>query len=92
MRGGGPSSGEGGLASAFGLKLLNDAQASTRVPSTEKCSSDSSGATFSCARIAAISFLAMSAFNSRSRFFVNTVGTQTGSSIDSPTNQRNSRL
>jgi len=42
------------------------------------------GATVSCARIAVISFLAMSALSSRSRFFVNTVGTQTGSSIDRP--------
>src|SRR5262249_27643708 len=36
--------------------------------------------------------LATSAFSSRSRFFVNTVTSHTGSSIFSPTNQRNSRL
>jgi hypothetical protein len=35
---------------------------------------------------------ATSAFSSRSRFFVNTVGTHTVSSTPSPTNQRYSRL
>jgi len=35
----------GGAPSAFGWKLFMDAQASTSVPLTEKCSSDKSGAT-----------------------------------------------
>ena len=47
------------------------------VPSTEKCSSDSSGATSRWARIAAITLRDMSVVSSRSRFFVNTVGTHT---------------
>jgi len=38
-------SGAGGVVSVFGWKLFVDAQAFTSVPSTEKCSSDSSGAT-----------------------------------------------
>jgi hypothetical protein len=62
------------------------------VPSTEKCSSDSSGATSLCASTAASSLRAISVLSSRSRFFVNTVATHTGSSMPSPTNQRNSRL
>src|SRR5690606_28093976 len=41
--GGGGSSGGGALfAGGFGRKLLNEAHASTSVPSTEKCSSESS--------------------------------------------------
>ena len=71
---------------------LDDAQASMSVPSTEKCSSDNSGATALSDRIAARNLRAMSVVKSRSRFFVKTVGTQTGSSTPSPTNHRNSRL
>lgn len=44
----------GGAASAFGWKLFIQAQAFTSVPSTEKCSSDRSGTTSRCARIAAM--------------------------------------
>ena len=51
-----------------------DAHALTRVPSTEKCSSDSSGLTFGCTRIAAITVRDMSVVRSRSRFLLNTVG------------------
>lgn len=42
--------------------------------------------------IAAITLRDMSVVNSRSPFFVNTVGTQTASSTPSPMNQRNSRF
>ena len=80
-------SGEGGNHPIF-----IDAQALMSVPSTEKCSSDSSGATSPWARIAAMTLRDMSVASSRSRFFVNTVGTQIGSSIPRPTNQRNIRL
>lgn len=75
----GPSS-SGGVASAFGWKLFIDAQALMSVPSTEKCSSDSSGATARCARIAAITLRDISVVSSRSRFFVNTVGLWPGAS------------
>lgn len=54
--------------------------------------SDKSGATSRCARIAAITLRDISIVSSRSRFLVKTVGTQTGSSIPRPTNQRNNRL
>jgi len=56
------------------------ANALTSVPSTEKCSSDKSGATSRCARIAARTLRAMSVVGSRSRFFVKTVGTRPGAS------------
>ena len=61
-----------------------DAQAFTSVPSTEKWSSDKSGATSRWARMAAITLRDMSVVSSRSRFLLKTVGTQTGSSIPSP--------
>jgi hypothetical protein len=69
----------------FGCRLFIDAQASISVPSTEKCSSESSGATSLWARTAASSLRAISVLSSRWRFFVNTVGTHTGSSMPSPT-------
>jgi len=53
------------------------ANALTSVPSTEKCSSDRSGATSRWARIAAITLRDISVVSSRSRFFEKTVGTQT---------------
>ena len=53
-----------------------EARAFTKVPSTEKCSSDRSGATSRCARIAAMILRDILVLISRSRFFVNTVGTQ----------------
>ena len=56
------------------------ANALTSVPSTEKCSSDKSGATSRCARIAASTLRATSVVSSRSRFFVNTVGLRPGAS------------
>ena len=69
-----------------------DAHALMSVPSTEKCSSDSSAFTRGCASTAARTLAAMSPSSSRSRFLVKTVTSQTGASIDRPTNQRNSRL
>jgi hypothetical protein len=76
----------------FGWKLFTDAQALTSVPSTEKWSSDRSGATSRWARIAAITLRDISVVRSRSQFLVKTVGTHTGSSIPRPTNQRNRKL
>jgi len=54
------------------------ANALTSVPSTGKCSSDKSGATSRCARIAASTLRATSVVSSRSRFFVNTAGLRPG--------------
>jgi hypothetical protein len=69
-----------------------DAQACSSVPSTEKCSSLSSGLTSG----APISFCRnrpmTCSFSSRSLFLVNVVGCQMGSSGLKTTNQRNSRL
>src|SRR5882672_2215353 len=69
-----------------------DAQASISVPSTEKCSSDNSGLTREWFRSLVMNFVNTSPFCSRSRFLVKMVGSQTGSSGDSPTNQRYKRL
>ena len=77
---------------SFRRKLFIDAQASINVPSTEKCSVESSGLICGSARIAARKPHAMSPSSSRSRFLVNTVTSQTGTSIARPTNQRNSIL
>jgi len=73
--GGLPGSSSGGVSSTFGWKLFIEAQALTSVPSTEKWSSDSSGATSRWAWIAVITLRDISVVSSRSRFFVNTVGT-----------------
>src|ERR1700709_1031463 len=77
---------------SFGLKLFMLAQASIMVPSTEKCSSDSSGLTCGSIRIAARKRCAISPSSRRSRFLVNTVTSHTEASIDRPTNQRNMML
>jgi hypothetical protein len=77
---------------SFGRKLFIDAHASINVPSTEKCSAESSGFTCGSARIAVRKPRAMSPSSRRSRFLVNTVTSQTGASIARPTNQRNSML
>src|SRR5215472_3094799 len=74
------------------LKLFKPAHASSNVPSTVKCSSDMRLKALACSTTKPKNCLATSAFSSRSRFFVNTVTSHTGSSIFSPTNQRNSRL
>ena len=68
------------------------AQASISVPSTEKCSVESSRLSAGSIRIARRKPRAMSPSSSRSRFLVNTVTSQTGASIAKPTNQRNSML
>ncbi len=52
-----------------------DAQDLTRVPSTEKCSSDSSGLTQGCAKIAVMTLRDMSVVGSRSRFLLNVSAT-----------------
>jgi hypothetical protein len=70
--------------------VLSEVHARMSVPSTEKCSSDSGGLTALSARMAASNLRAMSVVRRRSRFLVKTVGTHTGSSMPSPTNQRNS--
>ena len=68
------------------------AQASISVPSTEKCSAESRRLTQGSLRIARRKPCAMSPASNRSRFLVNTVTSQTGASMDRPTNQRNSML
>src|SRR6516162_9667471 len=84
---------EGGSSEpSLARKLFIDVHAATCVPSTEKCSSGSRLRTSLWFRSWARNLWATSASNSRSRFFVNTVGTQIGSSMPSPTNQRYSRL
>jgi hypothetical protein len=45
-----------------------------------------------CSSTCAKNFAAISPSSSRSRFLLNTVATQAGSSMFNPTNQRNSRL
>ena len=61
------------------------------MPSTEKWSSDNSGATSRCARSAAITLRDISVVSSRSRFLVKTVGTHTASSMPRPINCRSDR-
>jgi hypothetical protein len=53
----------------FGLKLFIDAQAWIKVPSTEKCSLDSSRLTRGCDSTASRNLAAISPSRSRSRFF-----------------------
>lgn len=90
--GGSPGSSSCGVSPAFGWKLLIDAEAFTSLPSTEKRSAERSGGTGRWARIAVITLRDMSVVSSRSRFLLETMGTQTGSSPPSLTNYRNSRL
>src|SRR5436190_23075459 len=66
-------------------KLLIEAQASTSVPSTEKCSSDRKPLTWGWRSTAARNLPATSASSSRSRFFENVEWSQTASSTPSPT-------
>jgi len=72
--------------------LLMAAHDSISVPSTLKCSFESSRASRALRTTRRNSFLATFASISRSRFFVKLECSQIGSSIVSPTNQRNSRL
>ena len=76
---------------SFGRKLFRLAHASNSVPSTEKCSLDNNPLTLSCDSTAARNWAAISPSSSRSRFLVKVVASHTGSSMPSPTNQRNSR-
>ena len=73
-------------------KLFCEAQASISVPSTEKRSPDNNGLTCGWFRSLLMNFVNTSPFCSRSRFFVKEVGSQTGSSGESPTNQRYTKL
>src|SRR6516164_5648270 len=77
---------------SLGRKLFCEAQASISVPSTEKCSSDNSGLTCGWFKSLVMNLANTSPLCSRSRFFVNTVGSHTRSSGESPTNQRYRRL
>jgi hypothetical protein len=81
-----------GVRSIFGLEALTEAHASISVPSTEKCSSDSSGSTRRWFSKVCMNRWSTSPSCNRSRFLLKVVGTQTGASGDKPTNQRNSRL
>lgn len=94
LRGGGSPglTSSGGVASAFAWKLLIDAQAFTSVPATENWSSNKNGAISRWARIAALILRDIAVVTSRSRFLVNAVGSQTGSSMPRPTNQSDIRL
>jgi hypothetical protein len=75
----------------LGWKLFIDAHASIRVPSTEKCSSESRRRTLGWFNTAAMNRAATSPASSRSRFFEKVEWSQTGSSMPRPVNQRNSR-
>src|SRR5262249_13313998 len=79
-------------AAVLGRKLLWEAHASISVPSTEKCSSDNSGLICGWFRSWVMNLVNTLPFCSRSRFFVKVVGSQIGSSGESPTNQRYKRL
>jgi hypothetical protein len=70
-------------ASAFGLKLFMLAKASIKVPSTEKCSAESSALTSGWPSTAWKNCPATSPAKNRSRFLVNTVTSQIGASIAS---------
>ena len=86
----GPDGGGGGSSSpSIRSKEAWDAQACSRVPSTEKCSSLSSGLTSGAAISFSRNFPITCSLSSRSRFLVNVVGCQIASSGLSPTNQRN---
>src|SRR3954452_14386278 len=80
-----------GPVPSLGLKLFIEAQASISVPSTEKCSFERSRFTRGSARMAVRNWAAISPSSSRSRFLERVDGSQTASSMPSPTNQRNRR-
>ena len=89
----GPDGGGGGSSSpSIRSSEACDAQACSRVPSIEKCSSLSSGLTSAAPISFSRNFPITWSLRSRSLFLVNVVGCQIGSSGLSPTNQRNSRL
>jgi len=72
--------------------LLWLAQALISVPSTLKCSPDSSPRCSAMFTVALKSSVTASCSMSRSRFLLNTEWVHTASSMDRPTNQRKSRL
>jgi hypothetical protein len=74
----------------MGRKLFIDAQAFTIVPSTEKCSALKSPFTSGRPRSEDRNSCAISCVSRRSRFFEKVEASNTLSSIDNPTNQRNS--
>jgi hypothetical protein len=69
---------------SFGLKLFCDAQASIKVPSTEKCSSDNKGFTWPWFKSFIMNFWNTSLCCRRSLFLLKVVASQTGSSGESP--------
>ena len=79
-------------AAVLGAETLCEAHASISVPSAEKCSSDNSGLTSGWFRSLVMNLANTAPVCSRSRFFVKVVGSQIGSSGESPTNQRYKRL
>src|SRR3984957_14583659 len=89
---GGSSLSAGGGAPVLGWNDFWLAQAWISVPSTEKCSSEISALIRGWLMIATRNCRATSPSSSRSRFLLNVLASHTGASIDSPTNQRNSRL
>jgi hypothetical protein len=80
------------LSCSIGRRLFKEAAASSRLPSSEKCSRLSSLWESAWARIAAKNALATGLVSRRSRFLVKVVGCQTAWSSGSPTNQRSRRL
>ena len=86
-----PASSPGG-SSSTGRKLLIDAHALISVPFTEKWSLERSHVTAGCTISRARKRDATSPTRRRSRLLVNTVASDTRSSIPRPTNQRNRRL
>src|SRR5712692_5085491 len=82
----------GGGGPSLGTKLLSEAHARTSVPSTEKCSEESSPCARAWATTPSNNTPAASCSMRRSRFLENVEGTHGSSSIATPTNQRNSRL
>jgi len=83
--------GDGGSPDpSLGRKLFIDAQALSKVPSTEKCSALNSRFTSGRAMSELRNRCAISCVSRRSRFLENVEASKTLSSIESPTNQRNS--
>jgi hypothetical protein len=82
----------GGEEPSFFTKLFWDARAWIRVPSTEKCSSDSRSRHSANARTRSKNSRERVSFSNRSRLTLKVEQSHTAASIDNPTNQRNSRL
>src|SRR5207248_1762684 len=80
------------LTDIFALETFCPAQVSISVPSTVKCSSESRPRGRACTSTAVKKASATSPYTNRSRFLVNTVTSHTGSSIVSPTHQREQEI